>query len=432
MTILNESGNPDVIPPLRGLFGLAERLPDTLFVVAGTRADAHLALSLSGPLPGSAGWDASGAGRVAFVVLEGNEEPGGGALASRVVEAAAGSPTPPGIVLLVVCRSARLLGVDADLEAELAGRRLGLAVRAVDHPGQNVLATDLEDAAIKSLVELCPASVPAFEEPVEKGSFLARLRSRNAGRDGSASRPVVLLGGTRASREALAADLQRAAGVEVAGGMPGGELPDISEGTVVATMDPYLGRACRAARERGATVVGTLLPLGVDGTARFVEDVAAAAGRATSEAPRAREVWASLEYLRGRIRGKRVFFTGDTGLEVPLARFLANTGAVVVEVGTPRLERRFLAMELSALGSDVVVVESPEWRAQMERIDEARPDVVVTSPGLWAPLVARGHLCRSSLDLLAIDPRGYEGARRILAFFVRTLERAEALDALNL
>jgi light-independent protochlorophyllide reductase subunit N len=136
--------------------------------------------------------------------------------------------------------------------------------------------------------------------------------------------------------------------------------------------------------------------------------------------------------LRNRIRGKRIFLTGDTGLEVPLARFLANAGAVVLEVGTPRLEKRFLAAELAALGEDVDVVESPEWQAQLDRIEAARPDVVVASPGLYVPLVARGHLCRSSLDLLSLGIHGHEGARRVLEFFARTFERAEGLDALNL
>jgi light-independent protochlorophyllide reductase subunit N len=145
-----------------------------------------------------------------------------------------------------------------------------------------------------------------------------------------------------------------------------------------------------------------------------------------------RQVWESLEPLRSRIRGKRIFFTGDTGLEVPLARFLADAGAVVLEVGTPRLDRHSLAAELSALGEDVDVVEAPEWRAQLDRVDSARPDVVVASPGLYVPLVARGHLCRSSLDFLSLGVHGYEGARRILELFARTFERAEKLDTLNL
>ena len=443
MTILNESGVPDVVSPLWGLSPLARGLPGALFVVAGTRADAFSALSLSGPLPGSPPLTKALANeRVSFAVLDPRGEPEGGSLASRVVEAAAGTTRGPEVVLIVACRSARLLGVDAAFEAELAERRLGVPVRAVEPSGAssaNALATDLEDAVARALVGLCPRGAPPYEkeESAGKGGLLSRLRGRGAGRasfgDRGATRPVVLLGGTEASREELAAELGRA-GVEVVGGVPDGvrDLPEVGEGTVVAPVDPYLARAARAAEERGATVARTLLPVGVDGTARFVQDVAAAAGRVTGEAGRAREVWSSLEPLRGRLRGKRVFFTGDTGFEVPLARFLANARAVVVEVGTPRLERCFLAADLGALGSDVDVVESPEWRAQLGRIHETRPDVVVASPGLFAPLVARGHLCRSSLDLLALDPRGYEGARRVLAMFARTFERAEELDALNL
>jgi light-independent protochlorophyllide reductase subunit N len=247
---------------------------------------------------------------------------------------------------------------------------------------------------------------------------------------------VVLLGATYAPEAAreLGADLQRA-GVEVAGVVPGpavGGLPPLGEDTVVAVMDPNLAAATGVAQERGARVVRTLMPVGVDGTARFVQDVAEAAGAGTSEVVRARSAWEDLGALRNRIRGRRIFFAGDTGFEVPLARFLADAGAVVLEVGAPRLDRRFLAPELQALGPDVDVVVSPDWRGQMARIEEARPDVVVASPGLHVPLVARGHLCRSPRDFLDAGPYGYAGARRILELLARTFERAETLDALNL
>jgi hypothetical protein len=68
----------------------------------------------------------------------------------------------------------------------------------------------------------------------------------------------------------------------------------------------------------------------------------------------------------------------------------------------------------------------------MNRIDETRPDVVISSPGLHLPLVARGHLCRSPHDFLEAGLYGYGGARRILELLVRTMERAETLDSLNL
>jgi light-independent protochlorophyllide reductase subunit N len=241
---------------------------------------------------------------------------------------------------------------------------------------------------------------------------------------GSASRP--------GAADEIAVEFLRV-GVEVAGAVPGaGELPALGEGTVVAVLDPNLMAAARVAERRGATVVRTLMPVGVNGTARFVQDVAEAVGVQANEMVRARSVWEDLGHLRNRIRGKRVFFAGDTGVEIPLARFLADAGAVVLEVGAPRLDRRFLAPELQALGPDVDVIVSPDWRGQMQRIEEARPDVVVASPGLHVPLVAMGHLCRSPRDFIGAGLYGYEGARRILELFTRTFERAETLDALNL
>jgi hypothetical protein len=52
VTILNESGTPDVLPPLHAVNDLAQRFPDVLIVVAGTQAEAHLIQCLtSAPSP---------------------------------------------------------------------------------------------------------------------------------------------------------------------------------------------------------------------------------------------------------------------------------------------------------------------------------------------------------------------------------------------
>ena len=443
MTILNEAGPSDVLSPLHAVNGLAERLPGTLVVVVGTRAEAHIAQSLPAApapdlprLPGST--------RVAFVVLDAAETPQQGRVATRVIEAAAGL-RGTGFVLLVVGRSARLLGVDPDFEARLVQRRLDLPTETVnpdapyDVPG--TLSTDLEDRALAALVGVCPKRTTSdlleTPSPTKRArrfsGFLGRGRDEvRAGR----TRPVVLLGGLASpgTADELSTELERA-GVEMAGRVPGTgmkELPALGEGTVVGVVDPNLTAAANAAEQREARVVRTLTPVGVDGTARFIHDVAAEAGARANELARARSVWEELEPLRNRVRGKRIFFAGDTGLEVPLARFLADAGAVVIEVGAPRLDRRVLAEELQALGPDVDVVQSPDWRGQMGRIDAARPDVVIASPGLHVPLVARGHLCRSPQDFIEGGIHGYEGARRILALLVRTFERAEALDSVNL
>jgi light-independent protochlorophyllide reductase subunit N len=443
MTILNESGIPDVLPPLHAVNDLAQRLPDVLIVVAGTQAEAHLIQCLtSAPSPNLPPFRRNQ--RVIFAVLDPDDPPQQGLLASRIVESAAGL-RGTSLVLLVAGRAAQSLGVDAAFETRLVARKLGLPAEVVnpDAPYEvvGILSTDLDDRVLAALVNLCPkrktSDLVETASPAKRGGlFGGFLRRGTETSDSNGGRPVVLLGGTLspgADRE-LAAELSRT-GVQVVGSVPGsgiGKLPPLGEGTVVAVMDPNLPSAATAAERRGATVVKTLMPVGVDGTARFVQDVAEEAGSRTSEVVRARSVWEDLGILRNRIRGKRIFFTGDTGLEIPLARFLADAGAVVLEVGAPRLDRRFLAAELQALGPDIDVVVSPDYRGQTNRIDESRPDVVISSPGLHLPLVARGHLCRSPRDFIAAGLYGYRGSRRILELLVRTMERAETLDSLNL
>jgi light-independent protochlorophyllide reductase subunit N len=443
VTILNESGIPDVLPPLHAVNDLAQRLPDVLIVVVGTQAEAHLVQCLpaapSPNLPPSRRNQ-----RVVFAVLDPDDPPQQGLLASRIVESAAGLRNTE-LVLLVAGRAAESLGVDAAFEARLVARKLDLPAEVVNpdalHDIPGILSTDLEAHVLAALVNLCPKRKTS--DLVETGSSAKRgglfggfLSRGDEASDANGGRPVVLLGGALSPEGArvLAAELSRA-GIEVAGSIPGsgiGELPPLGEGTVVAVMDPNLTSAATAAERRGATVVKTLMPIGVDGTARFVQDVAEEAESRTSEVVRARSAWEDLGVLRNRIRGKRIFFAGDTGLEIPLARFLADAGAVVLEVGAPRLDRRFLAAELQALGPDVDVVVSPDYRGQTNRIDESRPDVVISSPGLHLPLVARGHLCRSPRDFVQAGLYGYGGARRILELLVRTMDRAETLDSLNL
>ena len=316
-----------------------------------------------------------------FAILDPDDPPQQGLLASRIVESAAGLRGTR-LVLLVAGRAAEALGVDAEFETRLVARKLDLPADVVNPDAQHevpgILSTDLEDNVLAALVNLCPkrktSDLVETASPAKRSGLFGGLLGRGTEASDSGGRPVVLLGGalTSGAARVLAAELSRS-GVEVAGSVPGsgiGELPPIGEGTVVGVMDPNLTSAAKAAERRGATVVKTLMPVGVDGTARFVQDVAEEAGSRTSEVVRARSAWEDLGVLRNRIRGKRIFFTGETGFEIPLARFLADAGAVVLEVGAPRLDRRFLAAELQALGPDVDVVVSPDYRGQTNRIDE--------------------------------------------------------------
>lgn len=434
MTILNESGTPDVLSPLYCVGSLGETLERTLFVVVGTQSEAHATQELLDTL-------APANPRTLYLTLEA-EKPEPGALASQLSRAARKTDRlpmdgrSPDLCLMFVSRSARLIGVDAAAEARLTERRLGYPVRSIE-VGVGGFTTSTEDSAARILLGLCPVESPREEErPARKGLLGGLWRRREESPPGAArQRPVVLLGSvSRECRGELAGELERV-GVEVAGFVPEASpqgLPPLTEETVLAPVQPYMVEATRAAEERGLEVVRTLFPIGVDGTARFVREVARAAGHEVNELARAREWLREFEGLRNRLRGIRIFLTGDTGLEVPLARALAGAGAVIVEVGTPRLNRSMLVSELQTLGSEVDIVEAPEWTRQIERIEESRPDLVIASPGLYAPLTARGHLCRLSLDFLREDVYGYPGARRLLELLVRPLDRADRLAALEL
>jgi len=439
LTILDEAGTPDVLSPLCGLRSLSEELSDVLIVLVGTRSEVHL----SRLLPGALTADYSPGERVRFILLDPETKVRQGSVASGVAEAADGLR---GIAaVFVVCgRPARQLGVDAAFEARLAERRLGVPVRAVglEPEGSRILSTDLEDRALAALVDLCPAATGEIAPtPPPKGrtgrlfgGLFGTGRPERPGRE--QSRRVVLLGAGSppGAWQELASELDRL-GVEVAGGLPGlgaASLPALGEGVVVAACSPYLPTAVRAAAERGALVVRSLLPIGIGGTSRFLQDVASAAGLDVKWAGGPHPTWEELEPLRSRIRGKRIFFAGDTGLELPLARFLADAGAVIVEVGVPRLDRRVLSAEIQALGGEVDVVEAPDPEGQMERIESSRPDIVVASPGLHVPLAARGWLCCQSTELMQLGVYGYRGARRVLEFLCSTLDRAEDLDSIKL
>ena len=145
MTILNESGILDVLPPLHAVNDLAQRLPDVLVVVVGTQAEAHLVQSLpatpSPNLPPSRRDQ-----RVIFAIIDPDDPPQQGVLASRIVESAAGL-RGTSLVLLVAGRTAESLGVDAEFEARLVARKLDLPSEVVnpDAPREvpGILSTDL-------------------------------------------------------------------------------------------------------------------------------------------------------------------------------------------------------------------------------------------------------------------------------------------------
>uniref|UniRef100_UPI0005B28F2A nitrogenase component 1 n=1 Tax=Methylobacterium sp. B34 TaxID=95563 RepID=UPI0005B28F2A len=130
-----------------------------------------------------------------------------------------------------------------------------------------------------------------------------------------------------------------------------------------------------------------------------------------------------------RLGAKRVFFSPDSQLEVPLARNLARKlGADLVEVGTPYLHRGHLAAEIELLPAGTRVTEGQSLDDQMDRCRAERPDLTVCGLGLANPLEAEGLSTKWSIELLFTPVQGYEQAGDLAELFVRPLRRRALLE----
>jgi len=152
---------------------------------------------------------------------------------------------------------------------------------------------------------------------------------------------------------------------------------------VAAAVHPFYTASVREFRAAGRPVVGSA-PVGVEGTAAWLDAVAAAAGVGAAErdAARARALPAIGAALAANPVRARVTLSGYEGSELLVARLLVEAGAEVPYVGTacPRTEWSDPDREwLEARGVHV------QYRASLEQdvaaMREARPDLAVgTTP----------------------------------------------------
>ncbi len=265
--------------------------------------------------------------------------------------------------------------------------------------------TQAEDSVLQALVPYCPEA-PAGEKK------------------------VVFVGSVN---DITADDLRTEAeqlGIPVAGFLPESrfdKLPAIGPDTVLAPIQPYLSRVCsRLSRERGAKVLTSLFPFGPDGTKTFWEDLAAMFDIKVDLSDRAEAAWAKIKPQTDMLKGKKIFLTADTMMELPLARFLKNAGAEVVECSSAYINKKFHARELEAL-EGVKVVEQPNFHRQLEEIKETRPDMIVTSLMTANPFVGHGFIVKWSMEFTLMSIHSWSGVFTLANLFVSPLQRRESL-----
>ena len=229
-------------------------------------------------------------------------------------------------------------------------------------------------------------------------------------------------------------------GLGVAPQLPSREWRDLYAAldcVVAAAIHPFYTATVREMREAGRPVVGSG-PVGVEGTAAWLEAVAAAAGVPAAKLDAAKAI--ALPAIRGALSASpikaRITLSGYEGSELLVARLLVEAGAEVPYVGTacPRTEwsepdRAWLA----ARGTHV------QYRASLEQdlaaMQEVRPDLAVGTtplvqkakelgiPALYfTNMVSARPLCGPAgagalAGIVAAQTRGAERFRRMVGFF---------------
>ncbi|MBK5914266.1 chlorophyllide a reductase subunit Y [Rhodocyclus purpureus] len=249
-------------------------------------------------------------------------------------------------------------------------------------------------------VRIIGIDVPGFGVPThaEAKDVLAGAMLRYARHEaeaGPVARPrgdlgegprVCLLGEMFPVDPVLAGRLLAPMGLGVSPQVPSREWRDLYaalDSDVVAAVHPFYTASVREFRAAGRPIVGSG-PVGVDGTAAWLEAVGRAAGINESQIGAAKA--AALPAITGALAGSRinarVTVSGYEGSELLVARLLIEAGAEVPYVGTalPRTEWSEADREwLAARGVHV------QYRAALEQdvaaMKEVRPDLALgTTP----------------------------------------------------
>jgi light-independent protochlorophyllide reductase subunit N len=406
--VLRENGQREVFCGLTSIVWLHRRMPDAFFLVVGSRTCAHLIQSAAGvmifaePRFGTAilgERDLAG-------LADANEE-----LDRLVADLLERRPEIRTLFLVGSCPS-EVIKLDLARAAERLSTRMLGRVRVLNYSGSGIETTFTqgEDQALMSLLPLMPSSEE--EQLLIVGTLADAVEDR------------------------FIALFQRM-GIERVRSLPprrSTELPPVGPGTRLLLAQPFLSATARALVHRGARLIETPYPFGVEGSRRWMEAAATAfhldpAAVAAVLDPLAERGRLAIEPHRRLLEGRRLFLLPDSQMEIPLARFLAREcGMELVEVGVPYLDRQLMAAELALLPAGTRISEGQDVECQLERVRAERPDLVVCGLGLANPLEAEGLATKWSIELVFSPIHGCDQAGDLAELFARSLRRRGALS----
>ncbi|MBK5970704.1 MULTISPECIES: ferredoxin:protochlorophyllide reductase (ATP-dependent) subunit N [Thiorhodovibrio] len=407
--IHHERGERQTFCGLAGIVWLHRKMQDSFFLVVGSRTCAHLMQSAAGvmifaePRFGTAVLqDRDLAG-----LADANDE------LDRVVrELLARRPDIGSLFLVATCPS-EVIKLDLDTAAARLQQAHGERVRILAYSGSGLdtCFTQGEDTCLQALVPLLP-ELPTLQRSLLIVGSLADVVEDQFTRlfDRLGIGPVHFLPPRRVA-----------------------DLPPVGPGTFLLAAQPFVGETIDALRARGAHLIESPFPLGVEGTRAWLMAAAGAWGVAPElveeaiAAPAARAEKALARY-REQLGGKRISFLPDSQLEIPLGRFLAREcGMQIGELGVPYLDRRIMEPELALLPADTQLTEGQDLERQLDRLRADRPDITVCGLGLANPLEAEGLTTKWSIELVFTPIQGFDQAADLAELFARPLNRRQRL-----
>ena len=407
--LLKETGPREVFCGLTSIVWLHRRMPDAFFLVVGSRTCAHLIQSAAGVM-------IFAEPRFGTAILSERDLAG---LADahdelkRVVrDLLARRPEIRTLFLVGSCPS-EVIKLDLARASEQLNEELQGRVRVVNYYGSGIETTFTqgEDGALSALVPMLPSGT---------------------------ERQLLLVGTLADAVEDRLITLFKRLGIDSIRSFPprqSTDLPAVGPGTQVLLCQPFLSDTSRRLRDRGAEILNAPYPLGAEGSRRWMEAAAKAWGiddariSATLD-PLMERAALALEPHRQTLAGKRIFLLPESQLELPLARFLQREcGMELVEVGTPYLNRDLMRSELELLPDGTRVMEGQHVEQQLDRVREARPDLVVCGMGLANPLEAEGIPTKWSIELVFSPIHGIDQAGELAELFSRPLHRHQLLAA---
>ncbi len=313
----------------------------------------------------------------------------------------------------------------------------GVRVIGIDVPGFGV-PTHAEAKDVLAAAMLRAARLEAEAGPV------ARPREMVEG-----ERTVTLIGELFPADPASVSALLAPLGLGVAPQLPAREWRDLYAAldcVAAAAVHPFYTATVREMREAGRPVVGSA-PVGVEGTAAWLEGIAGAAGVGAALLDQAKAV--ALPAIRAALAASpvkaRVTLSGYEGSELLVARLLVEAGAEVPYVGTACPRTDWSEADRAWLESRGVHVQ---YRASLEQdlaaMRDVRPDLAVGTtplvqkakeagiPALYfTNMVSARPLfgpagAASMAGIVAAQTRGAERFRTMVGFFggVGTIDRA--------